>query len=279
MAYDPATYKVNLDTPQPDGRKGESPRNAFTKYNALVDALKNAPPAPASTTTNKIPQWSNTTGALKDGLAVTSSNTDETVGKLMVVGDFGVGDNGISVDPSTNPGSGFYRSAVYPTPDGATGNYYYLHYRWSTASGYGWELASNSNGNTLLYRALVNGTYTSPEEIIHTGNTGLIVSSGSNANGNWVQFADGTQMCMSASAPETTSNVTGNNFVSGTITFTYPKSFTSTPYIATSCDHVSGITWVGRTTNRTSSGFGAVIFGGGSSHSGSIRYIATGRWK
>lgn len=32
-------YKVNLDTPQPDGRRGESPRAAFTKYNDLIDAL------------------------------------------------------------------------------------------------------------------------------------------------------------------------------------------------------------------------------------------------
>ncbi|MFA0901901.1 hypothetical protein [Vibrio cholerae] len=38
---DLSIYKVNLDTPQPDGRKGESPRVAFTKYNDLVDDLQN----------------------------------------------------------------------------------------------------------------------------------------------------------------------------------------------------------------------------------------------
>ncbi len=38
---DLSIYKVNLDTPQPDGRKGESPRAAFTKYNDLVDDLQN----------------------------------------------------------------------------------------------------------------------------------------------------------------------------------------------------------------------------------------------
>ncbi|ENM3720991.1 hypothetical protein Q3S85_000674 [Vibrio cholerae] len=37
---DLSIYKVNLDTPQPDGRKGESPRAAFTKYNDLVKALE-----------------------------------------------------------------------------------------------------------------------------------------------------------------------------------------------------------------------------------------------
>ncbi|HDI3311080.1 TPA: hypothetical protein PMC32_002288 [Vibrio cholerae] len=37
---DLSIYKVNLDTPQPGGRKGESPRVAFTKYNDLVSFLE-----------------------------------------------------------------------------------------------------------------------------------------------------------------------------------------------------------------------------------------------
>ncbi|MBY3671854.1 hypothetical protein HKH62_04635 [Vibrio cholerae] len=37
---DLSIYKVNLDTPQPNGRKGESPRSAFTKYNDLVTQLE-----------------------------------------------------------------------------------------------------------------------------------------------------------------------------------------------------------------------------------------------
>ncbi|HFG1874655.1 TPA: hypothetical protein ACGF19_003648 [Vibrio cholerae] len=37
---DLSIYKVNLDTPQPDGRKGESPRVAFTKYNDLISYLE-----------------------------------------------------------------------------------------------------------------------------------------------------------------------------------------------------------------------------------------------
>ncbi|EOX4280325.1 hypothetical protein ACPF34_003419 [Vibrio cholerae] len=37
---DLSLYKVDLDTPQPNGRMGESPRSAFTKYNDLVKALE-----------------------------------------------------------------------------------------------------------------------------------------------------------------------------------------------------------------------------------------------
>ena len=37
---DLSLYKVDLDTPQPNGRNGESPRAAFTKYNDLVAQLE-----------------------------------------------------------------------------------------------------------------------------------------------------------------------------------------------------------------------------------------------
>ncbi|MBT2965621.1 hypothetical protein [Vibrio anguillarum] len=37
---DLSLYKVDLDTPQPNGRKGESPRAAFTKYNDLLAHLE-----------------------------------------------------------------------------------------------------------------------------------------------------------------------------------------------------------------------------------------------
>ncbi|EKO3657003.1 hypothetical protein M3908_003511 [Vibrio metschnikovii] len=37
---DLSLYKVDLDTPQPNGRNGESPRAAFTKYNDLIAQLE-----------------------------------------------------------------------------------------------------------------------------------------------------------------------------------------------------------------------------------------------
>jgi len=39
---DLSAYKVDLDTPQPNGGRGESPRAAFTKYNGALDALENS---------------------------------------------------------------------------------------------------------------------------------------------------------------------------------------------------------------------------------------------
>ena len=38
---DLSLYKVDLDTAQPNGRKGESPRSAFSKYNDLVEQIEN----------------------------------------------------------------------------------------------------------------------------------------------------------------------------------------------------------------------------------------------
>lgn len=39
---DLSAYRVDLDTPQPNGGRGESPRAAFTKYNGALDALENS---------------------------------------------------------------------------------------------------------------------------------------------------------------------------------------------------------------------------------------------
>ncbi|MDV2299591.1 phage major tropism determinant [Vibrio cholerae] len=52
---DLSIYKVNLDTPQPDGRKGESPRVAFTKYNDLVSFLEENTGAVSSLISNVEP--------------------------------------------------------------------------------------------------------------------------------------------------------------------------------------------------------------------------------
>ncbi len=90
-------YKVNLDTPQPEGRLGESPRAAFTKYNALIDVLESRPTAPGTTTVNNLAQWADTTGtALKNGPALVANKYDETPGSVLTVDYAGIGGSGTS---------------------------------------------------------------------------------------------------------------------------------------------------------------------------------------
>jgi hypothetical protein len=51
-------YKVDLNTPQPNGRLGETPRAAFTKYNDLIDELE--------VTFSIATGWGDITGTLAD---------------------------------------------------------------------------------------------------------------------------------------------------------------------------------------------------------------------
>ena len=61
----------------------------------------------------------------------------------------------------------------------------------------------------------------SPLEVLAGGSMRKVVESGENANGTWVRFADGTQMCWNHSAVP---------FGSGDGTWTYPMAFSATPY-------------------------------------------------
>ena len=62
--------------------------------------------------------------------------------------------------------------------------------------------------------------------------TGRIVERGSNSDGEWVRFADGTQICFHTSDPLdgiTEESDISNLFQSGTLTPDFPQSFSNTP--------------------------------------------------
>ena len=59
--------------------------------------------------------------------------------------------------------------------------------------------------------------------------TGAIVQRGSNANGEYVRFADGTQVCWSIGRVTTTASVNGY----GDVSITFPIAFPNTSYVVT----------------------------------------------
>jgi hypothetical protein len=77
--------------------------------------------------------------------------------------------------------------------------------------------------------------------------TGAIIERGSNANGEYVRYADGTQICsnllVGASAAMTTA--TGSIFYTGTAfaRLTFPASFADVPVIAYSIASAGGLSW------------------------------------
>src|SRR5690606_2166228 len=98
------------------------------------------------------------------------------------------------------------------------------------------EFVSLISVKSSFYRVLVGGVWTSWREIFHTGNvlgtvsqsggvpTGAIIERGSNANGEYVRFADGTQICVVLAALET--SPTADKL------WTYPAQYISAPAVA-----------------------------------------------
>ncbi|NOE27165.1 DUF2793 domain-containing protein [Ruegeria sp. HKCCD6157] len=59
--------------------------------------------------------------------------------------------------------------------------------------------------------------------------TGAVIERGSNANGDYVRFADGTQICTATLAPVACTTVEGALFKSGPITWDFPADFSTPP--------------------------------------------------
>ena len=71
-----------------------------------------------------------------------------------------------------------------------------------------------------------------PADDVHGLAGAVIVDSGTNENGSWVRWSNGLQMCWATVTPDRTIQNTEQ-------TFTFPKSFSSTPFAGAS--HTFGI--------------------------------------
>ena len=152
------------------------------------------------------------------GTAITQSSTDNTVGRLLKFGDFGLGE-AVSLESTDNlnnlTASGLYYSS---TGGNAAGNNYpiisagsLLNIRRSSTN---WTQqflshgrSSDAAGLRQFSRSYGNAGWGPWVEIMHQGvmvgtvsqsggvPTGAVIQRGSNGNGEYVRFADGTQIC------------------------------------------------------------------------------------
>lgn len=110
--------------------------------------------------------------------------------------------------------------------------------------------------------------------------TGAVIESGSNANGAYVKWADGTMICQfDDTVNRTTSSSAGSIYTSAAISFPFPAAFSSLPSVAVTGRYVSG-TSVAWPVQRARSITAAEIFSFGVNSGGSVvyGYIAVGRW-
>jgi hypothetical protein len=110
--------------------------------------------------------------------------------------------------------------------------------------------------------------------------TGAIVERGSNANGEYVRFADGTQICTyNAVFPITTSPVGSiHRDTTGVGVWSYPASFAAAPAVSASA--ASNAAWTGVGAASASQVNSVPVFAPAALSGSSIRiyFMAIGRW-
>ena len=164
------------------------------------------------------------------GDGVTQSATDTTAGRLLKVGDFGVGaqpsdgDSDLEIDYVS-------LGRVTVRVDGTLASLINLPRRTNRNC----QLAGATGGTAA--RAWVRkqndeDDFTPWRELYHTGNlvgtvsqsggdpTGAVIERGSNANGEYVRFADGTQMCWHSPSSVDLTDTSNQRY-------SFPASFTS----------------------------------------------------
>lgn len=174
------------------------------------------------------------------GTAVTQSVTDTTAGRVTRVGDFGVGLNDGTLAEATDMDahriSGFFRwsSATIGRPGTAAG--VFLHLTRLAATEH-IQLGFGANDRTFR-RRWSSGVWSSWVEMLDQASmlgpvsqvagvpTGAVIERGSNANGDFTRFADGTQICWRQGPTLACQTAQGALFMNTTLqSWTFPAAF------------------------------------------------------
>ncbi len=166
------------------------------------------------------------------GSAVQSDALDTTAGRLMPVGAFGLGHHAAAV-PGADWNNATISGAIFNSNTAAnapTAGIWYIGTYHANSAAYGVQYVTNLTGGQTWQRRMTNTIWSPWQE------TSAAVS-GSNANGNWLRLADGTQIC-SADVPLAFSNGTTLAAV-----WTLPAAFSA----------IGAYSWVGQLRGRTAS--------------------------
>lgn len=144
------------------------------------------------------------------------------------------------------------------------------------------ELETNQN-------AKIKTTTTLSDTDIYSCNyVNSIIESGSNTNGSYVKYADGTMICRHRFYDASdTSTQSGALYVSANVSFpNFPVEFTDTPTVAKKYENatwasgnVFGLLNSGYTTSTNPGSSKLVSSTSSTNNGGYITYIAIGKWK
>ncbi|MDO9524977.1 MAG: hypothetical protein Q7J57_05480 [Gemmobacter sp.] len=222
------------------------------------------------------------------GTAAQGAVDDATAGRLLKVGAFGLG--GVTVTAENWDAAsvtGFLRN----TTTGAVGvpsaavNWLGLHIHINANNAaqiafragavlVRWKFSGLwSAWDSLCSRATLLGAVSQSAGVP----TGAVIERGSNANGDYVRFADGTQICTitTLSAPNA-STARGSLFRSADLTWTYPAAFSAAPVIAGGADTADA--WLAHAAPGTTSVALRALAAVNTATAIPLRATATGRW-
>lgn len=220
------------------------------------------------------------------GAAVQSGPTDTMAGRLMAVGAFGLGSNATPTNladiNATSTPSGFHRivnTATGTFPAGAP------LFGVMQVERYGptdiVQTYKPISADALYTRRYTGGAWQAWRQVYSQNSilgtvsqsggvpTGAVIERGSNANGRYVRFADGTQIC--------TANLTSNGTES--TVWTYPAAFVGVDGVA-----IAPAIGAARMANPATAGIGnaTLTFNvwtiAGARMANDLRITATGRW-
>lgn len=242
---------------------------------------------------------SRSTGLLS-GSAVTQGAIDTTAGRLVKAGDFGLG-TAISLTASDNLNALVTSGLFYNATSGnCAGNNYPI-----TSAG-ALTVVARSATNVVQKFVSYGGSSTAAGvreftrsygtagfgpwvELFHQGTvlgavsqtagvpTGRVIERGSNANGEYVRFADGTQICTVTAAAVDTTTAAGALFMhTNLLTWTFPAAFAAAPVVAGGGGNAAR--WLAPNAPSVNSAAYRVYSYGSSGTASAPSLTATGRW-
>ena len=251
------------------------------------------------------PDFSSVEADSYGGDGVTQSSTDTTAGRLLgwpenERGIFGIGGFGLpaaaaELDAIERGGFYFLSDSI---PNVANTDSFVMHVPTRSGTGAFQLLKRETDGNSDLFfrHKARDAAYSDWIEIYHTGNlvgtvsqsggdpTGAVIERGSNSNGQYVRFADGTQICTNDDvASVSVEDQSGNWWRSESFTWDFPVSFADRPLTyggisgtsGTDLNRVVGCFGQSSATQATIRVFSAT---GASSSTSRIGLCAVGRW-
>lgn len=161
---------------------------------------------------------------------LTTSSTDITAGRVLKVGDFGVGAsvNTAITDFNQISATGSYNAASTAANRPPVVESYTIIHTQGGASGRAFQVAISVGSGRVYLRTNFDSTWSAWAESFTSGNSGGIVY-GSNANGSYTKFPDGTLICTSTRTRVDVDGAPSGGYYFKRINTPYPLAFTSAP--------------------------------------------------